>query len=211
MSDAAKKQESKIRYEAATQPKPTYKTPKGEEKPIKPDSPHVQTVRKYVTHERYVTYDNRASTFYGPYYSAPQPYNDFFSPFLMGYLLSSAINSHDRATWVYHHRDQMDEARYKELLAKDAELKARLDALEKEKKARDPNYVLPTMKDNPDLQYSKDFVNASYNPQEVAEEDSDEGSGAGTVFMWIFIVLIVLILLTLFVYYFFIKDYKYGT
>lgn len=95
----------------------------------------------------------------------------------MGYLLSESLNSHQRATWVYHHRDQMDSARYQELLAKDAELKALLEALEKEKVARDPNYVLPALAQNPDLQYSKDFVTAAYNPVPVATQTPTVSDG----------------------------------
>ena len=201
LSNAAKKEESKIRYQAANSPKSSYTTPKGETKPIQSNSQPVQTVRNYVTHERYITYDNRARSFYSPYYGYPQPYNDFFSPFLMGYLFSSAINSHDRAMWVYNHRDQMDDYRYQQLLEKDAELKARLQVLEQQQTKKDSNYVLPGMEDNPDLQYSKEFIDSAYNsvPAQSAQE---EASGFG-----IFWILIGVILVVIVVYYLCIKEY----
>lgn len=204
LSSSAKKQQSQTRFEASTKPKATYTTPKGETKPIKEDSPSVGTVRRYVTHERYVTYDNRSSTFYGGY--SPQPYNDFFSPFLMGYLFSSAVNSNDRAYWAYHHKDQMDETRYKEMLAKDAELKARIEALEKQGVARDPNYVVPGMTENPDLQYSKEFVDAAYNPVAV-EQPSEYQGGGEAVAMWVVIIFLVLVVGGIAVYYLFVKDF----
>jgi hypothetical protein len=203
LTNSAKKQQSQTRYEASTKPKESYTTPKGESKPIKEDSPSVTSVRRYVTHEKYVTYDNRSSVFYHGY--SPAPYNDFFSPFLMGYLFSSAVNSNDRAYWAYHHRDQMDDARYREMLAKDAELKARIDALEKQGVARDPNYVVPGMAENPDLQYSKEFVDAAYNP--VAVEQPQESGSGGAVAMWIVIIFLVLTLGGIVVYYLFIKEY----
>jgi hypothetical protein len=172
LSDSAKKQESKQAYTAKTNPsvnpKPTYK-PAGSnvEKPINPKSPPVQTVRRYVTHERYVTYDHRLSSFYGPYYGRPAYYSDYFSPFLMGWLLSDALNSHQRALWVYHHQDQMDQARYAELLRNDAQLQAEINQLRAQNIAQDPSYVPPQMADNPDLMYSKEFVDAAYNPVET--------------------------------------------
>jgi len=204
LSSSGRKQQSQTRYEAATKPKPTYTTPTGKSVPIKEDSPSVSSVRRYVTHERYVTYDNRSTTFYGGY--ARQPYNDFFSPFLMGYLLSSSVNNNDRAYWAYHHKDQMDEARYQAMLAKDAELKARIDALEKEGLARDPNYVLPTMAENPDLQYSKEFVDAAYNPVAVEQPVVYDGSG-GAVAMWIVIIFVILVVGGIVVYYVFVKEF----
>lgn len=204
LTSSAKKQQSQYRYEAATKPKPSYTTPKGETKTIKEDSPSVGSVRRYVTHERYVTYDNRSTTFYQGY--SPQPYNDFFSPFLMGYLFSSAVNNNDRASWAYHHKDQMDQARYEAMLAKDAELKARIEALEKQGVPRDPNYVVPGMAENPDLQYSKEFVDAAYNPVEV-EQPSEYHGGGEAVAMWIVIIFIVLVVGGLAVYYLFVKEF----
>ena len=200
LSKSAKKQQSQIQYEASIKPKGAYITPKGESKPIKEDAPSVSSVRRYVTHERYVTYDNRSSTFYQGY--SPAPYNDFFSPFLMGYLFSSAVNSSDRAYWAYHHRDQMDEVRYREMLAKDAELKARIEALEKQGTPRDPNYVVPGMSENPDLQYSKEFVDAAYNPVIVEQERT-----TSTFPMWIVIVFVAFTFLGIAAYYLFVKEF----
>lgn len=115
-----------------------------------------ERIRGVATPQRYTTYDNRSTVFYGGY--APQPFHDMFSPFLMGYLLSSAMNSQSRGDWAYNHRDEMDPARYQALLEKDADLAARVKQLEAQKAVRDPNYVPPGMQDNPDLMYSKDAV-----------------------------------------------------
>lgn len=212
MSTDAKHQESKTKYEAATAPKATYSSRGADgkviEKPIKADSPQVKTVRNYVTHERYVTYEHRSSVFYGPYYGHPVCYHDYYSPFLMGWLLSDAINSHQRALWMYHHQYDMDQARYAELLRRDARLQAEIDQLKAQNIARDAGYVPPQMADNPDLMFNQEFVNASYNPQEIETNTPVEGgSGAGTFFMWVFIVFAVLVVDGLLIYFLFFREY----
>jgi len=216
MSSDAKRVESQKRYEAATAPKSTY-TSKGADgkavqQTIKPDSPQVQTVRRSVTHERYVTYDNRASVFYGGYYGSPMYYHDPFSPFLMGWIMSDAINSHQRAMWMYHHQPvssggTIDDARYAEMLKKDAKLQAEIDQLKSQNVPRDPSYVPPEMADNPDLMFNKDFVDASYNPVEVEANTPSGSSGAGTFFFWMFIVFVVVVVGGLAVYFLFMKEY----
>ena len=129
----------------------------------------MQTVRNYVTHERYITYDNRASGFYGGFYSRPVYYNDSFSPFLTGWLLSDLVNRHDRALWIYHHENDMDRERYQYLISRDAQLQAEINQLRAQNLARNPSYVPPQMSDNPDLMYNKEFVDAAYNPEIVQE------------------------------------------
>ena len=222
MSNSAKKEESKAKYVAATTPaptpKPTYKTPgpNGVEKPIQANSPQVQTVRRYVTHERYVTYDHRVSSFYGPYYGQPYYYHDSFSPFLMGWLLSDAINSQQRALWMYNHQYDMDASRYNEMLRRDARLQAEIDALKAQNVVRNPAYIPPQMEDNPDVMYNKEFVDASYNPQEVPVTPAPQSqlpqsqppvvahhSNGGSVIFWI----VIICLLGGAFYLFFVKEY----
>ncbi len=199
MSDSAKKQESKVKYQVANpvpvitpaaQPRSTYTTSKGTQRPITANSPQVQTVRRTITHERYVTYDNRASGFYGSYYGNPHPYNDFFSPFLMGYMFSSAVNADQRAYWAYHHRNDMDDYRYNEMLSRDADLSRRLRELETQGIVRDPNYVLPQMQDNPDLQYDRGFVEAAVNPV-VAQPEASSPVKSGWTFSQVFWTLVI--------------------
>ena len=63
--------------------------------------------------------------------------------------------------WVYHHRDSIDDARYHDLLARDAGLSAQLRQMELQNVQRDPDYVLPTMVNDPDLMYDKGFVDSA--------------------------------------------------
>lgn len=204
MSQSAKHEESRVRYQAANAPKQTY-TPPGSTKPIKTNPTQVQNVRRHVTHERYVTYDNRASVFYGGYYGHPVYYHDPFSPFLWGWIMSDSINSHQRALWMYHHQNDMDEARYQAMLAKDAKLQAELEALKAANMARDPNYVPEQMQDNPDVMYNKEFVEASYNP--VAVETVSSSSGAAGVISVLFWTIVILGIGGIFLYFMFVKEY----
>ncbi len=65
--------------------------------------------------------------------------------------------------WVYNHRQVMDDARYRDLLAHDAQLEARLHQLEAQGTPPNPAAAPPGMQ--PDLMYSDSYVNSVYNPQ----------------------------------------------
>jgi hypothetical protein len=68
-----------------------------------------------------------------------------------------------RATWAYHHRSDMDERRYQELLKHDAQLEAKIKELEAKGAKRDPAYTPPGVE--PDLMYTDEYAEAAYNPQ----------------------------------------------
>ncbi len=213
LSGAKAREQSKSAYQStrpAEKPAATFKSSTGVVKPINPTSPQVTTVRSYVTHERYITYDNRSTVFYGPsIYAHPAYYNDFYSPFLFGYLFSSAVNANERAMWLYSHRYEQgfDQQRYNDMIARDADLRVRIAQLERDKVAQNPAYVPASMAQNPDLMYNKDFVTAVYNPQAVPTPPEQHHSGVGAFFFWFFMVIIALLAVWLVVYLFCIKDY----
>jgi len=153
LTSAGQREDSRIAYEKH------YTTPAGTSKTYT-SADHVRAERiRSVDEGRYQDYDRRTVIFYGN--SRPTYYDDHWSPFLNGYLLSSAISSFDRTAWVYHHRDSIDNLRYQDLLARDAGLSARLQQMELQNVPRDPGYILPTMANNPDLMYSKGFVDSA--------------------------------------------------
>jgi hypothetical protein len=111
-------------------------------------------------------------------------------------------DAHERTEWAYHHRSQISDAQWAELTRKDAELEARVKQLEAEKKGvRDADYMPGQFKDDPDLAYSNEYVDAVYNPEEVEEE----GVGAGTAIMVILGVLIIGCV----VFFIFFKKWNY--
>jgi len=102
----------------------------------------------------------RTRVFFQPYYSRPVViYHDAYSSLFWWWLLDRSLE--DRASWAYHHRYDMDSARYQALLAGDQQLEARVSQLETQQVARDPNYV-PAGLDR-DLMYSDRYVAHSYS------------------------------------------------
>jgi hypothetical protein len=97
---------------------------------------------------------------FNPYRSRPvvvyrDPYNSFF----WWWLLDRSLD--DRAYWAYHHRYDMDPARYQALVATDQQLETRLEQLEAQPVPRDPNYVPPGL--DRDLMYSDRYVGQAYS------------------------------------------------
>jgi hypothetical protein len=102
----------------------------------------------------------RTRVFFEPYYSRPTVfYQDPYSSLFWWWLLDRSLD--DRAWWAYHHRFDMDSARYQALLASDQQLEARVAQLETGQVARDPSYV-PAGLDR-DLMYSDRYVAHSYS------------------------------------------------
>src|SRR5262249_37883790 len=61
---------------------------------------------------------------------------------------------------IYHHRDEMDDARYHDLVQKDADLEHRLNQIEQQGVTRDASYT-PTGIDQ-DLMYNDDEAKKAY-------------------------------------------------
>ena len=104
----------------------------------------------------------------------------------------------NREPWMYHHQNDMDQARWNAMLARDAQLQSEIDALRSQNVVVDPDYV-PSQMTDPDLMYSKEFVDASY-----------DDTPAPTFFGFLnFVFWIMMILLVFFgVYVLFFKEFK---
>lgn len=159
-----KKAESRVVYQKATTPKENYTTPKGNSVTINKDDKKVIQIRN-ISEEKWVTREAREHNVYNYYYSHPPTtiihYNDPYNTFFWLWLLDRSID--ERARWAYNHRYDMDDARYRDLLAKDKALEGRIRKLEAEKKQRDANYVPSGI--DADLQYTDEYVDAIYNPE----------------------------------------------
>ncbi len=149
-------------------PKPTYTDPVGTTRTIDPRDRTVEELRRDWTYENWRTREERRrQTFERSPIPLPQAqppvvvYRDPFSNWFWWWLLAQSLDT--RAHWAYHHRDQIDEGRYREMLRRDAQLEARVKQLEAEKVARDPAHV-PAGVDR-DLMYEDAYVDAVVNPQ----------------------------------------------
>lgn len=195
--DDAKKAESRANYAKSQEPAPTYKTPKGDSKPINQKDPEVAYLRGRLDERKWADRNVRVTNFYGGFSGPAYPmvmYGDQFHP-LWNYYLLSRVSADLTSLWIYHHMASMDQARLNDLYAKNAELKARVAALEAQKVARDPTYTLPNV--DPDISYNDGWVDGVYNPTpkqvetyEYEDEASEGGTSGWTVF-WIVIGILV--------------------
>ena len=150
-----------------------------------PPSPKVisyvnKTVATPKTPERASTYEYRSRQVYGSYYNPSTTvvhhYNDGLSNVFWYWMLAQSLD--DRATWAYHHRDQIDDSRYREMVAKDAALEAKIKELENKNVQKDATYVPPVLKGNEDTIFDKNVV---YEP-ELEPESEDDFSWGGVIF-----------------------------
>lgn len=155
---AQSKEASKAAYKQA-HPDPV-KSPvvtKTETKTVDGKPKQVTTQTRVVTHERYVTYDNRAGGYYGRYSSYPMVhYHDSYNPFFTLWMIDN-LTARDRAMWIYNHPDA-DQARVDKLVQDNAEVKAELAALKAKGATPDPTFVPPALASDPDMMYAKDYV-----------------------------------------------------
>jgi hypothetical protein len=142
-----------------------------------------------------------------PYYGRPVVvYQDPYSSWFWYWLLDQSLEQ--RALWAYHHRATMAEARYRELLARDAQLEARIRELERQDVSRDPTYRPGDI--DPDLMYSDAYVDAVYNPQPKVAQRAAEASprgGFGTAARTLLIIVAVLGVLCLGIWLVFFKRW----
>jgi hypothetical protein len=112
------------------------------------------------------TRPSRIYTVFSPYYYRPfVVYHDPYSSFFWWWLLDRSLE--DQAWWAYHHRYDMDPARYQALMANNQQLEARVAQLEAQQTVQRDTTFTPTNLDR-DLMYSDQYVNQSYNNRPTA-------------------------------------------
>ena len=141
----------------------------------------------------------RTYSAFNPYWSRPvviyrDPYNSLF----WWWLLDRSID--DRAWWAYHHRYDMDPARYQALVAQDQQLEARVQQLEAQQSPRDPNYAPPGV--DQDLMYSDRHVERAY---------SNRPTTAGVVAFWVLAVPLALGVSGFFIWLIWFKRWQPAT
>ena len=208
-----RKVESRKSYEKAEAPASTYKTPAGKEVKIDPKSKETDYLRGRLDEQRWSTRYQRSDGFYGGYSGRPVVvYNDYYHPMWNYWLASQTIDV--MSLWMFHHSLSMDAARREAMYAQNAELRARVAALERQGVPRDPTYTPRGV--DADLMYDDGYVNAVYNPRpktvEEYEYDNDSSSGptmhgVGVFFKWVLIVILVVI--AGFCLYYFTFEYRW--
>lgn len=188
--DQAKSAESRANYAKSEKPAETYKTPKGEAKPVNQKDPEVAYLRGRLDERRWADRPTRITNFYGGFSGPAYPvvaYGDPFHP-MWNYYLLSRVSADLTSLWIYHHVHSLDQARLNDLYARNAELRDRVARLEAQKVPRDPAYALPDV--DPDVSYNDGWVEAVYNPtpKTVTEYEYDEdggGSSGWSVLGWV--------------------------
>lgn len=159
-------------------PRSNYTTAGGETRPIDPNDRRVEQLRRELDVARY---ENRALRRSQELANVTRPpgavvvYRDPYADTFWWWLL--AQNLETRSAWAYNHRSVMDDLRYRELLARDQQLAARVKELEAQNAPRDPT-AAPTGID-PDLMYDDRYVEAVVNPHTTSAPVRVSGGGFG--------------------------------
>lgn len=123
--------------------------------------PRRELVRSYVPDWGAISSrPRRIYNIFNPYWSRPVViYQDPYSSLFWWWLLDRSLD--ERAWWAYHHRYDMDPARYQALVATNQQLEDRIAQLEAQPTPRDPAYA-PSGVDR-DLMYSDQYVSRAYS------------------------------------------------
>ena len=141
----------------------------------------------------------RVYNVFNPYSSRPWvTYNDPYNSLFWWWLLDRSLD--DRASWAYHHRHDMDPARYQALIATDQQLEARVQQLESEQAPRDPSYA-PAGLDR-DLMYSDQYVKRAY---------SNRPTTAGVIAFWVLAIPTALAVTGFFIWLIWFKRWQTAT
>jgi len=198
-----KKVESRKAYQQSTAPASTYKAPSGKELKIDPKDKQISYLRGKLSQSQWENRQLRQDQFYSSYYNRPAlVYTDCYNPYWNYYLMTRPIN--DIAMWLYMHQLTMDSARLNWYYSQNAELKARVAALEAKGIPRDTTYCPPGV--DPDIAYNDGYVNAAWNPTPRTQTHYhyEDGSGSSVlwVLLWIFVFIPLMVCGVLLIYYF---------
>jgi hypothetical protein len=146
--------------------------------------------------DTYATRPRRIATTFQPYYSRPVVvYNDNYNSLFWWWLLDQSTE--ERARWAYHHRNDMDLARYDALLANDTQLAGRLEQLESEAVPVDASYSPAGIER--DLTYTDRYVDRSY---------ANRPTRGGAVSFWMLIIPTGLAVIAFLCWFVFVKRWS---
>lgn len=195
-----KREESKQVFKKGEAPATSYVNPKGESVKIDPRDKKIAQLRNDLSEEKWRNRELQQQQLFGAYYSRPVVvYHDTYSHLFWYWMLDRSIEQ--QALWAYHHRASMDQARYNDMLSRNAELAARVRALEASKTPVNETYQPEGMEQH--QMYTDNYVKAVYNPAPVPPPAANSGA-ALTVLLYI---VAIGLLIWLFVYLVFMKKW----
>lgn len=202
-AEAQRHEESRRAFNPGPKPKPQYTDSRTNTTyDVDHQDRRVEHLRRELDHERWVNRRSRVDRYYAGYPSAGWTvvhYRDPYSDWFWWWMLSQSLDT--RASWAYHHRQSMDEARYRDMLRRDASLEARIRQLEAERVARDPKYAPGGL--DYDLMYDDSYVDAVYNPISAPALETRPApatytsSGGSSLFVWLIAICFVVFLIWL--------------
>lgn len=160
-----------------------------------------QNFGRTLTRDKVNSWSGRNRTVYHVYYNRSYPtyygggFGDpFGNPYFWMWLMD---RPNYQAQWIYHHQAELDQRRLAALYAQNANLQAQVLALQRQGIAPNPNYAPPGL--DPDLQYSQDYVQDSYQHAQEPVVSDNVSSGGGFPWGWIwFIAFIGLVVVVIF-------------
>ena len=214
---ANKEQRSETKFietqKAVAPPKTKYTSPEGDEVKVRTATKDVEHIRSMpsaslkpeVRQQVIITHvDNY-------HYQRPYTYYQSQPAFYVGGGYSSAFwwmmlewDAERRARWLYNHQYDITQEAYQRGL-QDAKSAEAIRRLEQQRVYRDPNYTDPEFKSDPSLQYTDEYIRASYNPPIHKNEPADASFALNVLAFLGSIVLGGLILWGLYVIFFVVR------
>ncbi len=206
-STAQKKQESKNIFQASN-PKPvekpiTYTSKTGKSYSVDKTAPATKTIQSTVSPQEHAQRTTRVEHHYHHNYGnrydyyRNQPYIDVGGGYSALFWYAMMDWSLDRrAMWLYNNQNTINANLYNEQLKNEA-LRLEVEKLKAKNAQIDPNYIDPEFKENPDLMYSEEYVDAVVKPKD-----------SGISWVWVFVWIIFAICLISGIYLVFFKDWK---
>jgi hypothetical protein len=184
------------------QPRSSYSDAKGRTHSIDPKDRRIDQLRRELNEERWYNRGYRSSTVFmnvgPPIWWSPIYYSDPYSNIFWWWLLSPSGYAY-RPYWAYNHYYDMDSLRYRDLLAHDASLEARVRQLEQQRLPRDPTYAPQGV--DADLMYADQYVQAAVNPTTTGPAPTAAPSASHhffrSCFMWLAVIGIAVLLIWL--------------
>jgi len=160
--------------QAVAPPKTDYVAPSGKTVKVDIASPAVAAIRtrpstelaapvrqqRTQTHVNHYHYSHPSDW----YYTQPAVHVGGGYSSAFWWMMMTDWSAERRARWLYNNQDRIERDAYERGI-RDSATAAEIARLQQQNAVRDPHYVDQDFKDNPDLMYEQQYVEAAYNPE----------------------------------------------